>query len=116
MRKSGLLDQIKRIFCLDRTGATSLTVTDEISLSRPVRIETALITLGSFEQIHGNLLCVSWKEGSVLIKIDTGGEPFSITEEIIEEKLSLEGKARRIGVQLTHPVQAARITFTITPP
>jgi len=110
------LERVQRTFTLDRTGATALTVIDEINLSRPVHIETALITLGSFEQICGNLLRVSWNEGAVIVKIDTGGEPFSLVDEVIEETLSMEWKARRIGIKLVHPVQGLCVTFTITPP
>jgi len=60
-------------------------------------------------------LRVSWNEGAVMVKIDTGGEPFSLVEEVIEETLSMGWKARRIGIKLVHPMQRLRVTFTITP-
>ncbi len=77
----------KRTFGLDRTGATSFTIVDEIELERAVEIETALITFGEVSQLSGGSLLVNWNGGSVRITIDTNGEAFTLREEELDEKL-----------------------------
>jgi hypothetical protein len=109
------LEMARRTFELKRGEASSFTVTDDIALLRPVTIDSGLSTLGSFERVGENQLRVFWKDGAVRVEIDTEGEPYTIRDEVLTEKLSVPDSARRIGIVLDRPVQRARIRFRITP-
>jgi hypothetical protein len=109
------LESVKRTFVLDRTGATSVTITDEIALSRPVEISTALMTFGEMKRLGENRLGIRWGEAGVAADIDTGGQPFTIREEILDEILPEDRHPRRIGIYLEKPVSRVRISIKLTP-
>jgi hypothetical protein len=51
----------------------------------------------------------------VRVKIDTGGEPFQISEERLKEDVPTRTKPLRLGIALNSPVKAVAVTLTITP-
>ncbi|MEZ0296480.1 MAG: heparinase II/III family protein [Candidatus Methylacidiphilales bacterium] len=109
------LQKAMRTFIYDRTGATSFTVRDELTASRPVSFSTALVTLGSFEQLEPNRVAVIYEGVRVVADIDTNGLLYDIQEEDLKEDLIGGGQARRYGISLKDPVTKAGITIRFTP-
>jgi hypothetical protein len=49
------------------------------------------------------------------VRIDTGGAPFKIKAETLNEDVPASRKPLRLGIALTTPIQTASVTLTITP-
>ena len=109
------LKQLKRTFVYHRNKPTSFTVTDEVAFTRPKSFETALITWGKVENISDDELLISDDFGAVRVTVDTGGQPFKVSEEVIDEDVPTDKKPTRIRIALKSAVTEARIRTTISP-
>jgi hypothetical protein len=109
------LKRLERTFAFRRGTSAALTVRDEADFSEPKSFETTLITWGDWKKLSEKELLVSDEGGAVRVKIDTGGEPFTIKAERLEEDVPTPAKPLRLDIVLTSPVKAAAVTLTITP-
>jgi hypothetical protein len=109
------LKRLERTFVFRRGASAALTVRDEVAFSEPRSFETTLITWGDWKKLSDKEILVSDKGGSVRVKIDTGGEPFQISEERLKEDVPTRTKPLRLGIALNSPVKAVAVTLTITP-
>jgi hypothetical protein len=60
-------------------------------------------------------LVVADEGGAVRVQIDTGGIPFHVRWEKLDEDVPTPKKPMRLGIALDSPVKAATVTFTIRP-
>jgi len=109
------LKRLERTFVFRRGPSAALTVRDEAAFSEPTTFETTLITWGNWKKYSENELLLSDEGGAVRVRIDTGGEPFKITAERLDEDVPTRTKPLRLGIALCSPVKAAVVTLTITP-
>ena len=109
------LKRLERTFVFRRGASAALTVRDEAVFSKPTRFETALITWGNWKKISENEVLVSDEGGAVRVKIDTGGKPFKISAERLNEDVPTRTKPLRLNVALNSPVENVAVTLTITP-
>ena len=79
--------------------------------------ETALITYGTLERKQdGALDITNGANGGVRVSVETGGEPYEVTEEVIQANmLNTKLKPRRIAVRLVEPTSKAKVRLTVTP-
>jgi len=52
---------------------------------------------------------------TVRVKIETGGEPFEIHSETLDENVRSPHQPVRTGIALKPPIKQATVTLTITP-
>jgi hypothetical protein len=109
------LQKLERKFVYSRIGKGSLSVTDEITFSRPCNFGTALITFDSWKQPSSRSLIVHDSEKSLHVDIKITGSDFKIEPETINENVSARKKPTRLGINLTEPVTHANVCLTITP-
>jgi hypothetical protein len=109
------LKKLERTFVYSRTGAGSLTVTDEVTFSKPCDFDTALITFDTWKKLSGSSLRVYDKEQSLRVDIKVDGADFEVQPETIKENLSVRKDPVRLGIHLTRPVRHAVVMLTITP-
>ena len=109
------LQRLERTFVYHRVAPASLTVRDEVAFTKPESFQTALITWGNYKQVSPNELVVTDTEGSVRVRIETDGTPFTLGSETLDEDLPNHKKPLRIGITLSRPVQNAVVTLIITP-
>ena len=109
------LQQLDRTFVFHRANPASLTVRDEVAFSAPKTFETVLITWGEWKKVSDNELLLTDDGGAVRMKIDTGGKPFQINAETLNENVTTRKKPVRISIALTSPVQSAQVSLTIAP-
>ncbi len=109
------LKKLERTFTFRRGDAPSLTVIDQVALTKPESFETALVTWGQWKKISPTELLFNESTGAVRVKIETGGVPFDIGSKQLTADVPTPTKATRIGILLKKPVADARVTFTITP-
>jgi len=117
------LKKLTREFVYSRRGSGSLSVTDEVTFSRPNDFGMALITFSRWKQSSPSSLII-YDSGEALrvdIKVTPllSGESkkggFEIRPETIQENLSGNKKPTRLGINLKGPVTRALISLTITP-
>ncbi|MBN1807400.1 MAG: heparinase II/III family protein [Sedimentisphaerales bacterium] len=114
--------KLERRFVYSRIGKGSLTVTDEVTFSRPCTFGTALITFDNCAVRHpvekqsssGTLIVYDSKK-ALNVDINITGSDFEIKSETINEDVSARKKPTRIGINLTEPVKNALVSMTITP-
>ena len=109
------LQRLERTFVFRRGESPALTVRDEATFSKPTSFETALITWGDWKQLSETELLISDQGGAVRVKIATGGEPFKITGERLNEDVPTPTKPLRLAITLNSPVKAVTVSLTITP-
>jgi hypothetical protein len=109
------LRKLERKFTYSRIGKGSLSVTDEVTFSRPSTFGTALITFDSWEQPSSHLIIVHDSQKALNVDIKITGSDFKIEPETINEDVSARKKPTRLGINLTEPVIHANICLTITP-
>ena len=109
------LKKLERTFTFRRAAAASLTVRDEVVFSKPQAFETALITWGKWEKISDREILVREGASAVRVKIETGGLPFELRSETLEENVRTKVKPERLGIALKSPVESATVTLTISP-
>lgn len=108
------LQKLERTFVFQRDDA-SLSVRDEVAFTTPQAFETALLTWGEWKQLSPQEILVQDGESAVRVKIDTGGLPFVIRGETLNEDVRSPRKPVRIGIALKAPVEKATVLMTITP-
>ena len=109
------LKKLERTFVYSRTGAGSLTVTDEVAFSQPSSFDTALITFDTWKKLSGSALIVRDENQSLRVDIAVTGAEFEIQPETIKEDLSVRKDPTRLGIHLTRPVDHAAVKLTIRP-
>ncbi len=109
------LQSVRRTFQFERSGRTSLKITDEFVLTTSRNVGTALITPGEFRQLEPAFVRISYQGAALLAKIDVQGLRFDLSDETLDANLPYGYKARRLGVNLPEPVTYARIIVEITP-
>jgi hypothetical protein len=107
------LKSLTRTWVYSRKGDGSLTMTDRASFSAPTPYSTALLTLGGWQKNPDGTLFIYDGESAVTVRIDTGGKPYTVTEEVIREDAPVA--PIRLGIALTEPATDATVTLTITP-
>ena len=109
------LQRLERTFVFRRGEPAALTVRDEVAFSVPKSFETALITWGKWKRLSDRELRITDDGGGVHVKIDTGGEPFTLKAETLNEDVPTPGKPVRLDIALTRPIKSASVVLTITP-
>jgi len=109
------LKKLERTFVYSRSGAGSLTVTDEVTFSRPSDFGTALITFDQWKKISSSLLTIYDQKERLSVNIEVSGADFEIKPETIKEDLSGGRLPTRLGINLKRPVTHAVVTLTISP-
>ncbi|MBI5691683.1 MAG: hypothetical protein HZC55_16490 [Verrucomicrobia bacterium] len=109
------LESLVRTFVYDRTGAGSLTVSDEAVASSPLPFETALITLGTWQQTGPHSLRVEDEGESVEVDITANGAAVQIRGETVEPSRSGRKAVTRIGIRLVQPASRPLIRVQIRP-
>jgi hypothetical protein len=108
------LKKLERTFVYRRSAA-ALEVRDSVAFSQPEAYESTLISWGDLKRISDDEIEIADEGGAVRVKIDTGGVPFEIRSEIINEDVHTKNKPRHIGIVLKGPVTEAEVALTITP-
>ena len=109
------LTELKRTFTYHREAKTSFEVLDEMKASAPLTFGTTLITYGTVERKSNDTFQINEGRREILVRFETGGIPWSVKEEVIDED-ALEGrKPRRLYIELKEPAQNARIKYSVTP-
>ena len=109
------LTKLERTFVYSRSGAGSLTVTDEVTFSQPCTFGTALVTFDKWEKVSSSSLTIRDQEEALTVNIAVKGAGFEIKPETIKEDLSGGRLPTRLGINLTRPVTHAIISLTIAP-
>ncbi len=109
------LERLERTFVFRRTGTPGLSVRDEVAFSEAKSFETALITWGDWKRLSEKEWVISDDGGAVRVRIDTGGIPFGMRWEKLDEDVPTPKKPMRLGIALDSPVKAATVTLTIQP-
>ena len=109
------LVKLHRSFLFSRQGAGRLMVIDEVSFTEPEAFSTALITFNHWREVAEGILEIFEGEDALRVEIRVDGGNFEITSEEIKENVRVKGYPTRIAIDLTNPVQSARIETTIAP-
>jgi len=107
------LDTLTRTLTFDRE-APFVTVTDRMTADRPLMFATALTTYGEVKEESPGVWIITKDGQSLRVRIDAGGEAFSVLPETLTDK-SRAGVVKRLGIALDQPVQKVIVTTTITP-
>ncbi len=109
------LKKLERKFVYSRLGSGSLSVTDEVTFSRPCDFATALITFSQWKQLSPSSLMFYDSGEALRVDIKVTGAGFEIRPETIQENLSGRKKPTRLGINLKGPVTRALVSIIITP-
>lgn len=109
------LKKLTRTFTYDRTGQGSLTVVDEVAFSQPKTFAGALVTYGQWKQMNDHTVIITKGNESLEVTIDTGGVPFELKSQTIDEQTHNGEKPTRIGIDLKQPIADGKVTLTIKP-
>lgn len=109
------LKKLERMFVYRRVGQGSLRVSDHVVFDQPATFESALITWGKWKMISPDEIEITDEGGAVRVKIDTGGEPFKVRAEKIEEAVHTPKQPWHLGIALQAPVTQAKVVLTIRP-
>ena len=92
-----------------------MTVTDEVTFSKPCDFGTALITFDKWQQLSSSSLVIRDQDKALQVDIKVSGCDFKIQPETIKEDLSARKLPTRLGINLTQPVTHAIVTLMIEP-
>lgn len=109
------LTKLQRTFTYSRSGAGSLTVTDEVAMESPGEFETALVTFGTWKKLDDGTLLITDGKQAVRASIETGGAAYTLDAVEIKEDIKAKSLPTRIAIKLTKPTTAAKVTVKITP-
>ena len=109
------LEKLRRTFRYSRQGTGSLTVTDEVVMSRPQTFGTALITFGRHQIAGHGSLTIYGSDEAVRVEVEASGSDFEIKPEQIKENLRGKSYPTRLGIELSQPVSSAVVTVTVRP-
>jgi hypothetical protein len=107
--------KLTRTYVFSREGAGCMTVTDEVTFSKPESFETALITLGQWKQTAPQTLRIEDGGAAINVQIDTGGAAFKIVPTEINEHVHTKKLPVRLAIHIEQPIQQAKVTMRITP-
>ncbi|WP_269525449.1 heparinase II/III family protein [Coraliomargarita parva] len=100
----------------DGANAGSISLADHVEFNQAETFSTALITRGTFKVINATTLRVTDRGVSLYVKIDTGGKPFALSEDVVTGFAKPNRPlAQRLGIVLLEPVKNAVIDITISP-
>jgi hypothetical protein len=109
------LRRLERTFVFRRAAPATLAVRDQVAFAAPKNFESALVTWGQWKRISENELVIRDGEAAVRVRIETGGLPFTVQAETLEEDVQTPAKPVRIGIALKSPVKETVVTLRITP-
>lgn len=109
------LQKLQRTFVYRRGNTPCLEVRDEVNFSQPENFESALITWGRIQRLAADKLTISDGSGAVRVQIDTGGIPFHLRQETIDENTENKRKPVHLGIVLDNKVPGADVTLRIWP-
>jgi hypothetical protein len=109
------LQKLQRTFIYQRGQTPCLEVRDEANFSRPEDFESALITWGKIRRTANDELTISDGSGAVRVGIDTGGAPYHLRQETIDEDTENGRKPVHLGIVLENKAPNAVVTFRIWP-
>ena len=109
------LSKLERTFVYRRSGAGSLTVTDEVAFSQGSAFGAALVTFDKWRKLSDSSLMIYDQQEALHVDISVSGAGFEIKSETIEEDLSGGRLPTRLGINLSAPVTHAVISLAITP-
>jgi hypothetical protein len=109
------LRKLNRTFEFERGNAPRLVVTDTVECSEAKTFESALITWGEWKQVSPREIIIRDGADAVKVGIDTGGQEFSVSSEVLDEDVSTPKKPVRLAITLKAAVQTAKITITLSP-
>ncbi len=109
------LKSLKRTFVYSRKGSGSLTVSDEVSFTKPMTFETTILTFGTFEKKSDTSIVISAGKEKILAEISTDGGNIEIASEEIKEERHGKQNPVRISLKLEKPVEKATITVKYSP-
>jgi hypothetical protein len=109
------LTRLEREFVFRRGTAPALTVTDEITFSKPSTYEAALITWGKWKQVSQHELLISDGGDAVRVQVDSGDVAFDVRSETLDEDVHTKTKPVRLGLKLKTPITQGQFKLTITP-
>jgi hypothetical protein len=109
------LRRLVRTFVYSRTGAGSLTVTDDCDCAAPQAIGTALITFADCKTLGPGVLKIGDDKAAVRVEIEAAGLEFEVQTEELREDTRTPRLPTRIGMDLKQPVRTAAVTVRITP-
>jgi hypothetical protein len=109
------LERLERTFTYLRTDRSRFIVSDLVAFNNPEKFETALITFGTSEEVKPGVLEIREKGEVLRVTIETGGKPFDLVKEILNEDLQADRKPTRIAIRLRNPVLQATVRLTMEP-
>jgi hypothetical protein len=109
------MQKLERTFVYQRGQTPCLEVRDEAKFSEPENFESALITWGKISRAATNELIISDGADAVRVDIDTGGVPFHLRQEIIDEDTENGRKPIHLGIVLDNKASSVTVTLRIWP-
>ena len=109
------LRTLTRAFRYSRAGKGALTVTDDFTFQQPETFATALVTYSQWKQISTRELLIFGKKEAVKVDIETGGVPFKVTAELIQEDNGKKTTPTRIGISLEGTHTQGKIVMSFSP-
>lgn len=106
------IEKLTRTFKLDRTAKGKVSVTDEFRLSNAGIFETAITTRSSITVLANQDILLEKNGIKALVKINTFGKPFELSQTIIEED---SPAYIRIGIRLKEKTSDGRIEVAYFP-
>jgi hypothetical protein len=106
---------------LQRTGAEARGVVNRRRWQSPTTLppgtfETALVTWGDWKRVGADTLVITDGGKSLRVEIITGGVPFEVRAETLDEDVRTPKKPVRLGITLKEPVASGQVTLRISPP
>lgn len=107
--------KLERAFDYSREGAGYFMVTDTAEFAQPLTFENAVISLGSFEKVDDHTYRITEGGKKLLLTIDCGGAPFSVSQDVIHEDTPHKRDVNRFAIQLDGKVKSVKMTLTFKP-
>jgi len=109
------LQKLERSFIFRRGPSPSLEVRDNVRFDSPENFESALITWGAIRRVSENEFEIADRGSAVRVDIYTGGLPFHLRQEIINEDTENGRKPVHLGIVLDNKISVATVTLRIFP-
>ncbi len=110
------LESLLRTMENDKTGSGVITIQDVFSAGKAIQFGTAIMTFSAYEIIDSNTLILSSANQKVKVEISAQGASVKINPEPVPVEHLRNGKdAKRIGIDLSEPIQKGSVTMRFTP-
>ncbi len=109
------LRKLERTFVFRRGESPSLSVADDIAFETPGKYETALVTWGEWNRDGADAIVITDGGKSLRVEIATGGVPFEVRAETLDENVRTPKKPVRLGISLKEPVASGQVRLRISP-